>query len=162
MMPPVAAVIPLFLLYARLNLIDTYPGIIIADTIFNIPFAVWILISFFADFPREIQDQALVDGCTEFESLWRIIMPAVLPGVVVVSLFCFVFSWNELMFALTFTRTTTKPVMKLFESLLQSPTGNFYGAAAAAVVLGVIPAYLLTLFFQRYLVRGLTMGGVKG
>jgi multiple sugar transport system permease protein len=162
MLPPVAAVIPLFLLYARVGLIDTFPGIIMAHTIFNIPFAVWILIGFFADFPREIQDQALVDGCTEFETLWRIIIPVVLPGVAVVSLFCFVFSWNELMFALTFTRGNTKPVMKLFESMLQSPTSVFFGPAAAAVVLGMVPAYALTLFFQRYLVRGLTMGGVKG
>ncbi|GAG00778.1 unnamed protein product, partial [marine sediment metagenome] len=115
-----------------------------------------------ADFPQDIQDQALVDGCSEFESLWRIVIPAVIPGVAVVSLFCFVFSWNELMFALTFTRGNTKPVMKLFESLLQSPTGIFFGPAAAAVVLGIVPAYALTLFFQRYLVRGLTMGGVKG
>ncbi|MEW5956111.1 MAG: carbohydrate ABC transporter permease [Chloroflexota bacterium] len=162
MLPPVAAVIPLFLLYVRLRLIDTFTGIILAHTIFNIPFAVWILIGFFADFPRDIQDQALVDGCTEFESLWRIVLPIVLPGVVVVALFSFVFSWNEVMFALTIGRTETRTITKLFESLLQSPTGVFFGPAAAAVVLGIIPAYVLTLFFQRYLVRGLTLGSVRG
>jgi multiple sugar transport system permease protein len=162
MLPPVAAVIPLFLLYVRLRLVDTFPGLILAYLIFNIPFAVWILVGFFADFPREIQEQGLVDGCSEFESLWRIVIPVLVPGIVVVGLFCFVFSWNELMFAVTFTRNNTKTLMKLFQSLLQSPTSMSYGAAASAVVLGVVPAYVLTLFFQRYLVRGLTMGGVKG
>lgn len=162
MLPPVAAVIPLFLLFVRLKFIDTYQGMILAYLIFNIPFAVWLLMGFFADFPREIQEQAMVDGCSELESLWRVIIPVITPGIVVVAIFVFVFSWNELMFAITFTRRNTETVMKLFQSLLQSPTSMSYGAAAAAVVLGVIPAYVLTLFFQRYLVRGLTMGGIKG
>lgn len=162
MLPPVAAVIPLFLLYVRLRLLDTHLGIILAYCIFNIPFAIWILIGFFEDFPREIQEQALVDGCSELQSLWKIVIPLILPGIIVVALFCFVFSWNELMFVLTFSRTNTKTVMKLFESLLQSPTSLMFGPAAAAAVLGVVPSFILTLFFQRYLVRGLTMGGIKG
>ena len=77
------------------------------------------------------------------------------------TLFTFVFSWNEVMFSLTFGRTETRTITKLFQSLLQSPTGIFFGPAAASVVLGVIPAYVLTLFFQRYLVRGLSFGSVK-
>jgi len=117
---------------------------------------------FFEDFPREIQEQALVDGCSELQSLWKIVIPLILPGIIVVALFCFVFSWNELMFVMTFSRTNTKTVMKLFESLLQSPTSIMFGPAAAAAVLGVVPAFILTLFFQRYLVRGLTLGGIKG
>ena len=161
MLPPVAAIIPLFLLYVQFGLIDTYTGIILAHTIFNIPFAVWILIGFFADFPRDIQEQAMVDGCSEFGTIWRIILPVIMPGVLVVTLFTFVFSWNEVMFSLTFGRTETRTITKLFQSLLQSPTGIFFGPAAASVVLGVIPAYVLTLFFQRYLVRGLSLGSVK-
>jgi len=161
MVPPVATVIPLFLLYVRLHLLDTFVGLILAYCTFTIPLAVWLLMSFFADFPQEIQDQALVDGCSEFETLWRIIVPILAPGIVVVGLFCFVFSWNELMFAVTFTRDNTETVMKLFASLLQSPTSEMFGPAAAAVVMGMLPAYALTLFFQRYMVRGLTMGGVK-
>ena len=161
MLPPVAAIIPLFLLYVKFGLIDTYTGIILSHTIFNIPFAVWILIGFFADFPREIQDQAMVDGCSEFGTIWRIILPVIIPGVLVVTLFTFVFSWNEVMFSLTFGRTETRTITKLFQSLLQSPTGIFFGPAAASVILGVIPAYTLTLFFQRYLVRGLSLGSVK-
>ena len=161
MLPPVAAIIPLFLLYVKFGLIDTYTGIILSHTIFNIPFAVWILIGFFSDFPREIQDQAMVDGCSEFGTIWRIILPVIIPGVLVVTLFTFVFSWNEVMFSLTFGRTETRTITKLFQSLLQSPTGIFFGPAAASVILGVIPAYTLTLFFQRYLVRGLSLGSVK-
>ncbi len=162
MLPPIALVIPLFLLYAKLSLLDTFPGLILAYTIFNIPLAVWLLIGFFQDFPRDIQDQAMVDGCSELGSVTRVILPVIAPGVMVVALLTFTLCWNDLLLALTLTRSSTRTIMVFFTSALYAPTDVQYGSASASIVLGVIPAFVLTLCGQRYLVRGLSMGGVKG
>lgn len=162
MLPPIALVIPLFLLYAKLQLLDTFPGLILAYTIFNIPLAVWLLIGFFQDFPRDIQDQAMVDGCSELGSVTRVILPVIAPGVMVVALLTFTLCWNDLLLALTLTRSSTRTIMVFFTSALYAPTDVQFGSASASIVLGVIPAFVLTLCGQRYLVRGLSMGGVKG
>jgi len=162
MLPPVASLIPLFILFSKIRLLDNYLSLIIAYTIFNLPFAIWMLIGFIQEIPRELEEAAALDGCTEIQVLWRIILPLVLPGLVVISLFCFLFAWNELMFAITFTRRNTKTLMVLLASTMQSPTGMFFGEAAAAAIIGVTPSFVLTMFLQRYLVRGLTLGAVKG
>lgn len=161
MLPPVAVLIPLFLLFRQARLIDTFPGLILAYGVFNLPLAVWMLIGFFQEFPREIQDQAMVDGCSELGAVVRVVLPVLAPAFVAVALFLFVFAWNELMYAIVLARGETKPIMILFVNLLRSPTGVLFGEASGAVVLGVIPAYVLTLAFQRYLVRGLTTGAIR-
>ncbi len=162
MLPPIALVIPLFLLYAKLRLLDTFSGLILAYTIFNIPLAVWLLIGFFRDFPRDIQDQAMVDGCSELGSVARVVLPVIAPGVMVVALLTFTLCWNDLLLALTLTRSSTRTIMVFFTSALYAPTDVQYGSASASIVLGVVPAFVLALCGQRYLVRGLSMGGVKG
>jgi len=162
MLPPIALVIPLFLLYAKLRLLDTFPGLILAYTIFNIPLAVWLLIGFFRDFPRDIQDQAMVDGCSELWSVARVVLPVIAPGVTVVALLTFTLCWNDLLLALTLTRSSTRTIMVFFTSALYAPTDVQYGSASASIVLGVVPAFVLALCGRRYLVRGLSMGGVKG
>lgn len=162
MLPPIALVIPLFLLYAKLRLLDTFPGLILAYTIFNIPLAVWLLIGFFRDFPRDIQDQAMVDGCSELGSVARVVLPVIAPGVMVVALLTFTLCWNDLLLALTLTRSSTRTIMVFFTSALYAPTDVQYGSASASIVLGVVPAFILALWGQRYLVRGLAMGGIKG
>jgi len=162
MLPPITLVIPLFLLYAKLRLIDTFPGLILAYTIFNLPLAVWLLIGFFRDFPREIQEQAMVDGCSELGSVARVVLPIIAPGVVVVALLTFTLCWNDLLLALTLTRSSTRTIMVFFTSALYAPTDVQYGSASASIVLGIVPAFVLALCGQRYLVRGLAMGGVKG
>jgi len=161
MLPPVAAVIPLFMLFSKLRLIDTYTGLILTYSIFNLSFAVWMLIGFFRDTPQELYEAAMLDGCNEVQTIIKVILPIIAPGVVVVALFCFVFAWNELMFAMTFSRTNAKTLMMVIASTMQSPTGIFFGEAAGAAVIGLIPPFILTLFFQRYLVRGLSFGAVK-
>jgi multiple sugar transport system permease protein len=161
MIPPVALLIPIFLLFIRFRLIDTYPGLILAYSTFNLPLAVWMLIGFFEDFPQDLQDQAMVDGCSEIGAIRRIVLPIIAPGIVVVALFIFVASWNQLMFPLMLSRVSTRPVMMLFVNLLQSPTALLFGEASTTVVLSMIPAAILTLFFQRYLVKGLSLGAFK-
>lgn len=161
MLPPVVVLIPLFLLFRQAHLIDTFPGLILAYSVFNLPLAVWMLIGFFEEFPWELQDQAMVDGCSELGALARVVLPVLAPAVVAAGFFLFVYAWNELMYAIVLSRSETKPIMILFINLLRSPTGEFFGEAAGAVVLGVIPAYVLTLAFQRYLIRGLVSGAIK-
>jgi multiple sugar transport system permease protein len=161
MIPPVTLLIPIFILFVRLKLIDTFPGLILAYSTFNLSLAVWLLISFFEDFPQEVQDQAMVDGCSELGAIWRVVLPIVAPGIVVVALFIFIFSWNQLMFPLLLSRINTRPIMLLFVSMLRSPTHLQFGEASATVVLSIIPALFLSLFFQRYLVKGLSMGAVR-
>jgi multiple sugar transport system permease protein len=167
MMPPIAPVLPLFILFFSIGKIIPALGIdepiplIIIYTIFNLPFAIWLLMGFFEEFPREIQEQAMVDGCSELTALVRIILPLLAPGIVVVALFCFIFAYNEFLFAVTMTRGNTPTLMTLLSSFL-SPQRYNWGAVAGAAIISVIPAVLLALFLQRYLVKGLAMGGLKG
>lgn len=162
MLPAVAIILPLFLVARTLGLINTYHGLLLAYSLFLTPFAIWILLGFFQDFPYDIQDAALIDGCTELGSLVRIVLPLQAGGIFVVALLVFVFTWNDLLIALVLTRAETRTIMAFFTAALVSPTQQDFGVAAGSVVLGLIPAYLFALFGQRYLARGLTMGGVKG
>lgn len=162
MLPPVIVVIPLFLIYRELNLNDSYLGLVLAYTIFNGPLAVWLLMAFFEDFPTEIIDASMVDGSTEFQALIRVVIPLMAPSIVVVALFCFLTGWNDLIFVLTLGGRDTQTLNMLMVNLLNAPSNESFGPAAATVVLGIIPPFALTLFLQRYLVAGLAMGGVKG
>jgi multiple sugar transport system permease protein len=162
MLPAVAIVIPFFLTFRMLHLINTYYGMVLAYALFFIPFAVWILLGFFEDFPQEIQDAALLDGCNEVTSILRVVLPILQGSIFVVALLLFVFTWNDLLIALVLTREETRTVMVFFSAALVSPTQEDFGVAAGAVVVGMVPAYLFALVGQRYLVRGLSMGGLKG
>lgn len=160
-LPPVILLIPLYLVYASLNLIDTHIGLVLAFSTFNVPFAIWMLRGFFQDFPEEVQEAAQLDGLTEFAALLRIVVPMVTPAVVVVAFFSFLASWNELMLSVTLTGQNTGTVTKLLASLLQSPTGADFGAAAAVGIVSMLPGIVLVIFAQRFLVQGLTAGSVK-
>lgn len=162
MLPPVIVVIPLFLIYRELGLNNSYLGLVLAYTIFNGPLAVWLLMAFFEDFPTEIIDASLVDGSTELQALLRIVVPLMAPSIVVVALFCFLTGWNDLIFVLTLGGRDTHTLNMLMVNLLNAPSNESFGPAAATVVLGIIPPFTLTLFLQRYLVSGLALGGVKG
>jgi len=161
MLPPVAIVLPFFLIFRQFRLINTYQGMIIAYALFFIPFAAWMLLGIFEDFPKEIQDAAMVDGATEVGALVRIVLPLLAGGIFVVALLVFIFTWNDLLIALVLTRQETRTLMVFFTAALVSPTQEDFGVAAGAIAIGMIPAYLFALVGQRYLVRGLTMGGLK-
>ena len=162
MLPPVAALIPLFILYNQLGLIDTHIGIILTHTIFNVALCVWIIYSFLAEFPKEIIESARIDGCPEHQILWKIVVPLIKPGIAVTTLFAFVGSWNELMLVVTLARRAARTPMVLLASQLQAPTTFAYGAASAIGVVAMLPAVILAIFSQRYLIRGLTMGALRG
>jgi multiple sugar transport system permease protein len=160
MMPAVAAIIPLFLLVKSLGLMDTHAAVIALHLLVTLPFAVWMMRGFFIDVPQELEEAALVDGCSRWGAFWRVALPVVAPGLAVTTLFCFIFSWNEFVFALILTRraATTLPVLI---SGLHSSHGVLWNELSALAAVGLIPVIILALLAQKHLVRGMTMGAVK-
>ena len=161
MMPPVAIVFPVFLLYVFFGWVDTYFGLIILYTAFSLPYVIWMMRGYIEDIPLELEDSALVDGCTRWEILWKVVLPMARSGLFATAVFTFVFAWNDFLFALVLTRTevTTYTVQVTHYFGGQS---NFWAKIAAMSVLGTIPVFVAVATMQRYLVRGISMGAVKG
>lgn len=160
MFPPVASAIPLFLIFRQLGIMDTHWVLIIANSVFNVPFAVWLLKSFIEDLPVELEEAALIEGATIFGAFRRITLPLITPGLVTAFLFTFVFTWNEFMFALLLTRRAVRPMTVVISSLAGGHT-ILWAQIAAAGVITIVPGVLVVVFLQRYIVRGLTMGALK-
>ncbi len=161
MIPPIAIVFPLFLLYVWLGWVDTYHGLILLYVAFNLPYVIWMMRGYIEDIPRELEESALVDGCTRWQVLWRVVFPMARTGLFATAVFTFVFAWNDFIFALVMTRSevTTYPVQVTHYFGGQS---NFWAKIAAMSVLGAAPVFVAVAFLQRYLVRGISMGAVKG
>ncbi len=161
MIPPIAIVFPLFLLYVWLGWVDTYHGLVLLYTAFNLPYVIWMMRGYIQDVPTELEESALVDGCTRWQVLVRVIFPMVRTGLFATAVFTFVFAWNDFIFALVMTRSdvTTYPVQVSHYFGAQS---NFWAKIAAMSVLGAAPVFVAVAFLQRYLVRGISMGAVKG
>jgi multiple sugar transport system permease protein len=162
MLPAIALIIPLYIMYRQLGLTNSYFGLVIVYTVLYLPFAVWLLVGFLRDFPVEIEEAALIDGCSRLRALVAVVVPIIAPGMAVVALFSFIATWNEFLFALVLTGIETKTMMVLVTSFTSGGTDMFYGEASASVVLGVLPAFVVAFMLQRYLVKGLALGGTKG
>ena len=160
MMPPVAAIVPLFILMFKLKLIDTHLAIIITHLLVTLPFAIWMMRGFFIDLPLEIEEAARVDGCSKWQVLWRIALPLAAPGIAVTALFCFIFSWNEFVFALVLSRkeAITLPVVI---AGTRTQFGIHWPIMTAMSAMSCLPVFFLALVAQKYLVRGMTLGAVK-
>ncbi|MDQ3248304.1 MAG: carbohydrate ABC transporter permease, partial [Chloroflexota bacterium] len=158
-LPPIAVIFPIFLLFRTVRLIDTYTGLILLYATFNLPFAVWMMRSYFHEVPIEIEESALVDGASRWRVLWSMTLPLSIPGLIATAVFTFIFSWNEFLFALVLTRTnvTTLPVAM---TAFFGPEAAFWGQAGAMALIATLPVVILMLLTQRYLVRGLTLGAV--
>ncbi len=159
--PPIVSVIPLYILFSHLKLIDQYPALIIMYTFMNLPLAVWMLRGFFAEIPRELEEASLVDGNNPIGTFFRVVLPLVAPGLVSTGMLALIFCWNEFLFAnvLTAARAKTAPV-GLTE--YATPTGVLWTQIMAAGTVVVLPVLVAGVFIQRYLVRGLAAGAVKG
>ena len=160
-LPPIASAIPFVLLFKNLKLLDSHLGLIIANATFVLPFAVLIMRDFFADFPPELSDAALVDGANQFQVFWRVALPLAAPALVASIIICFTFSWNEFLFAsiLTSKEAKTYPLMVAGSDTVRGIMFNF---VSTRLVIAVIAPVTLSLFVQRFIVRGLTFGAVKG
>jgi multiple sugar transport system permease protein len=162
MIPTVSLTTPMFLIFNQFGLINSYPGLILADSTYAVPFAVLILRAFMLSLPYELTEAAFVDGAGEWVAFVRVILPLSVPGVVTAGLFAFLFAWGDFIYALTLTTNNTiEPVsLSIFTYLGQY--NNEWGSAMAVAALASIPAAILLVLFQRYITTGLTAGAVKG
>lgn len=162
MFPPIATVSPLFLIINALGLRDTRLALVLTYTTFSLPLAIWLMTNFFRGIPDEIYVASRVDGCTPLQSFYRVILPLSSPGLAAAGLLVFIFSWNEFVYALTFTATSasrTVPVaIAQFPGLHEVPWGDI----AAASVVVTLPLVVVAIVFHRHIVEGLTAGAVKG
>jgi len=160
MFPPVAVLIPYFLIMQKLHLLDNVLAVIMVHVTMNLPLAVWLMLDFFADLPKDIEEAALIDGCGHFMAFFRIALPIAAPGLVAVYVLSFIFSWNEFLFVVVFgyEKAMTLPVM-IAGSL--SVRGLDFWKVASLSILAITPPVILATILSRYLVRGLTMGAIK-
>ena len=161
MLPPIAIVFPLFLAFALIDILDTFPSIIVVYVAFNLPFVIWMMRGYIEDVPVAVEESALVDGCTRWQVLYKIIVPMSRAGIFATAVFTFLFTWNEFVFALVLTNNhiVTYPVQVTGYFAAQQTYWNSVGAMS---ILGTIPVFFAVIFFQRYLVRGISMGAIKG
>lgn len=160
-MPAVGVLIPLYLIFNHLNLLDSLWALIIVYAAINLPLVVWIMYSFFSDIPRDLLEAGRVDGASDWQVLLRIILPISLPGIAVASLLSVIFSWNEFLFAETFTYVHA-PTVPIFVSSYMTSEGLFWARMSMALSLAIVIPVLLGWAAQRQLIRGLTLGAVKG
>jgi multiple sugar transport system permease protein len=160
MLPPIALVVPYFLLFGQLNLLDSVPTLIAVYTAMNLPLVIWLLRDYFQDLPIEIEEASMVDGSSRYGAFFRVALPLAVPGIVVAFLFAFVFAWNEFLFGLTltFSEAKTLPVQLAGNVTLRGP--RYWDIAAQGLVV-MLPPLIIALLVGRYIVRGLTLGAVK-
>ncbi len=161
MLPAISIIIPLYVVFSRLGLIDTRLVLIVVYLTFTLPFVIWIMSSFFQTIPYELEDAARIDGCTRFGTLIRVILPISGPGLISTTIFAFLLAWDEFFFALIFTSTETAKTVPV---AIAEFTGRYavdYGAMTTGGVLAALPPLLVALLFQRFIVKGLTAGSVK-
>ena len=162
MFPQIAIVSPLYLLLRKVHLINSYPGLVLPYVTFAMPLAVWMLVGFFKQLPRELEEAALVDGASRWQALVKIILPLAGPGLATTAILTFLYCWNEFLFALSFTlgpeRQTVPVAIALFRGQYQIP----WGQILAAAIVATLPVAMVILAFQRRIVQGLTAGAVKG
>ena len=162
MLPPVLLLIPLFIILKKLGLISTHLGLTLTYITFILPFASWLLRGYFRTIPVDLENAALIDGCNRLQILFKILLPLSAPGVVAVACLCFVMSWQEYLYALTIMATERMITLPVGATLFMSQDEIMWGEAMAFSVLISLPVLIVFLFFQRYLVGGLTAGAVKG
>lgn len=159
--PAMAVIVPYFMLASMFRVIDTHILLIICYITFNLPFTIWMMRGFIEDLPQELEESAMVDGCSRSMALRKIILPLVLPGMVATAIFCIINSWNEFVFA-NFLTTITAKTMPTSVMTFLSVSGVKWGEMAATGTFAVLPVLIFAISVQKYMIRGLTFGSVKG
>lgn len=161
MLPQISLVIALYLMFKTLGIRDTVFGISLAHTSFNVPYVIWLLLPFFTAVDRSYEEAAMVDGCTRMSVFFQIFLPLVAPGLVVAAVFAFINSWNEFLYALILTGTKAKTAPIAINGLIGGETLT-WGQVCAAGTLMLLPVFIFTVSMQKFLIRGISAGGVKG
>lgn len=162
MFPPIVTAVPLFLMMRDVRLLNTRAALVIVYTAFNLPFVVWMMRGFFREIPREIEEAAMVDGDSRLGALRRVLLPLVAPGLAATAVFCLIISWNEFLFALVLTQTDAAMTLPVGIAGRVTQYEIKWGIMSAAGVVAMIPILAFAMAVQRYLVRGLSLGAVKG
>jgi multiple sugar transport system permease protein len=160
-LPPIAVVLPIFLIYRGVGLHDTRTGLVIAYTVFTLPVTIWMMFAYFRQLPRSMEEAALVDGCTRWQAFWSVAVPLAAPGIVAAAVFAFIACWTEFFFALILTSRNAFTLPTVFRAFLGFQ-GAQYGEASALAIVSLVPSIVLGVLAQKHLVRGLTLGAVRG
>lgn len=159
--PPIVALFPLFFLLRSIGLLNTLGGLALVYGMMNLPVAFWLLSSFVRRLPEELEEAARIDGAGYFTVLFRITIPLLLPGIISTGIICMILAYNEFLLAAFLSRSESTQTLPVGLSLYQGDRQLRYGQMSVASLIGIIPVYVLAMFFQRWLIRGLTSGGVK-
>lgn len=162
MLPPIAVLVPMYVLLNKAGLINTHLSVILAYTTFSLPLVVWIMRGYFEDLPRELEESAWVDGASRYAAFRMIVLPLARPGMVAATILCLLLAWNDFLFAAVLTNTDTRTLPVLMAAYSGGDTGIDWGPMAASGVLVVLPVILFGFAAQRHLVSGLSSGAVKG
>lgn len=160
--PPIGLVVPYFQLIAWLGLLDTLPGIIIAEVYLWLPLMIYIMRNFFISVPEELDESARVDGCTRFQAFRKVALPLARPGIAACGILTFLYAWREFLFALIVTSTLDSMPISVAVFQFIGDVSVSWASMAAAAILAIIPTVFIVMFFQRYIVTGLTSGALKG
>jgi multiple sugar transport system permease protein len=161
MLPPVGLIIPYYLVLQKVGALDTYAGLTAIYLTFSLPFAVWLMVSYFEDIPREMEEAALLDRAGRLRALWHVILPQVRGGIAVTTIFVFLNAWNEFLFAVVLGGNRVRPVTVAMYNFISVEQTQWARLAAAAMV-AMAPVIVLGVLAQRHIVKGLTVGAVKG
>lgn len=161
MIPAITFLVPWFVIFTFVGIVDTHFGLILAHMVVALPFIIWIMVPFFESLPKELEESAAVDGSTRFNSFLKIILPISGPGIVTSAILSFVFSWNNFMFGIILSGRNTKTLPVAIYGFISYTDINWGGLMAGSVVV-TIPVIVISLFLQKYIIKGLTAGAVKG
>ena len=162
MMPPIVTIIPLYIAFNYLDMLNTKPAVVIAYTAFNLPFATWMMKSYFQDLPVELEEAAMVDGDTRWGAFLRVALPLARPGLAATAIFCLIISWNEFLLALVLTLTERSQTLPIGIAGRVTQYNTYWGEISAAGFTACIPIMIFAFIVQKHLVRGLSFGAVKG
>lgn len=162
MLPPIVTIVPLFLMMRQVHLLNSLTGLVLVYTAFNLPFVVWMMRGFFEEVPKELEEAAMLDGESRAGVLLRIILPIVKPGLAATAVFCLIVAWNEFLFALILTQTGAATTLPVGIASRVTQYEIKWGAMSAAGVVAMLPVLVFAAAVQKYLVRGLSLGAVKG
>jgi multiple sugar transport system permease protein len=161
MLPPIAIVVPLYVLFSSLDWIDTRQALIVSYLTFTIPLSTWMMVGFFDDVPVELEEAAMIDGCSRFGALLRVSLPLAIPGMAATAILAFLYCWNEFLYAVILTGRNARTLPVTITSFMTNKS-VLWGRIAASGSLVLIPVLIFALLAQRYLIRGLAKGAVKG
>ena len=161
LMPGISFLMPWYIIFSRLNLMDSYVALILSHMLIALPIVVWIMTTYFGTIPRELEESAMIDGATRQYAFLKIILPLSGPGIITATTLSFIFSWNNFMFSQVLSMERTKTLPIAVYNFISYAEVDWGGVMAAAVAI-MVPAIALTMVFQKYVVKGLTMGAVKG